>query len=305
MEVGLLRISPPLEDDVDVKIRKAEEELARLRKERALIELQHQLAEEQRFLANAHENATSVPHVPHAAHVAPPKATNFLGPYPVVAFDADSAEQRFKRSSSELTLGVDDAISPFPEYTPMLPVAKVYHGINRKEFLLLMRRLEGHFEEEDQYYVTDHRKISEACRHLSEGIRVKWALVQLSPDGRTSWPDFCVWLSSNIRNFVNPDVAERRYRGARQRREQPVSRFAALLGSLEANLPRLLSDDERRQRLWDGVLPEIRAAAPYGFPTSYQVGITQLCAAARSLIGGGRPRRRRRRGGGRARARVL
>lgn len=62
----------------------------------------------------------------------------------------------------------------------MLPVTKVYHGINRKELLLLMRRLEAHFAEWAHYYTDDDNKIVEACRHLSEGIAVKWALVRLS-----------------------------------------------------------------------------------------------------------------------------
>ncbi|KAL4912861.1 hypothetical protein BDW62DRAFT_216017 [Aspergillus aurantiobrunneus] len=165
----------------------------------------------------------------------------------------------------------------------MLPVTKVYHGVNCKEFLLLMRRLEAHFEEWEDYYSTDNTRIDEACRHLSEGI---------------DRCEFCVWLSSNIRNFVNPEVAERRYKAVRQRKQQSVSRFAAFLGSLEANLPRLLSDQERCQRLWEGVLPEIRKASRSGFPSCYHTGVTELCAAARSLRGG-RPRRGRR-GGRRA-----
>ncbi|KAI9368328.1 hypothetical protein BJX61DRAFT_537334 [Aspergillus egyptiacus] len=183
----------------------------------------------------------------------------------------------------------------------MLPVTKEYRGANRKEFLLLMRRLEAHFEEWNQFYVTDYLKISEAHRHLSDEIRLKWALVRVSPEGNKTWSDFCVWLSSNVRNFVHPDVAERRYRTARQRRYEPVARFARLLNSLEVNLPRLVSDDERCQRLWEGVLPEIRAASRQGYPTSFHAGLSDLCSVAKLIPGGGgdryRPGRRRRRRG--------
>ncbi|KAL4905509.1 hypothetical protein BDW74DRAFT_152738 [Aspergillus multicolor] len=98
----------------------------------------------------------------------------------------------------------------------MLPVTKVYHGIHRKEFLQLMRRLVIHFAEWPHYYTSDGNKVAEACRHLSEGLAVKWALVRLTPEDRRTWSEFCVWLNSNIRNFVNPDIAERRYKAARQ-----------------------------------------------------------------------------------------
>ncbi|KAL5342131.1 hypothetical protein BJX70DRAFT_357033 [Aspergillus crustosus] len=206
----------------------------------------------------------------------------------------------FKRPDSEVTLAEDDGLLAFPEHIPMLPVTKVYHGVNRKEFLLLMRRLEKHFAEWGQYYASDDNKLGEACRHLSEGLAIKWALVRLTPEDRRTWPEFCVWLSSNIRNFVNPDIAERRYITARQRKQQPVGRFAALLGSHEVNLPRLITDHERCQRLWEGVLPEIRAACRSGFPTSFHTGVSQLCAAARSLIHSEPKRRRRKRGGRRA-----
>ncbi|KAL4947017.1 hypothetical protein BDW69DRAFT_179193 [Aspergillus filifer] len=37
-------------------------------------------------------------------------------------------------------------------------------------------------------------------------------------------------LNSNVRNFVNSDAAERRWNTARQRRYEPVSRFARTLG---------------------------------------------------------------------------
>ncbi|KAL2867641.1 uncharacterized protein BJX67DRAFT_75207 [Aspergillus lucknowensis] len=281
------------EDELDVKIRQAEEDLAKLRKERSLLELHNQLAEEQRLLSLARQNGTSR----HVPIVTPSEPNHFLGRYPVVSLEPD-AEQTFKRSDSEATLGELDGIFGVSADIPLLPVTKIYHGANRKEFLLLMRRLEAHFEEWGQYYVTDHRKISEATRHLPEGISVKWALAQLPPQGKRTWSEFCVWLSSNIQNFVNPDVAERRYRSARQRKKQSVSRFAALLGSMEANLPRLVSDDERCRRLWEGVLPEIRSASPYGCPASYHTGVTQLCAAARSSTGVERKRRRRRRGRG-------
>ncbi|KAL4924857.1 uncharacterized protein BDV17DRAFT_284430 [Aspergillus undulatus] len=134
-----------------------------------------------------------------------------------------------------------------------------------------MRRLVEHFRQWEHYYADDANKIAEATRHLSGGIGV----------------------SSNIRNFVNPDVAERRYQAARQRKTQSESRFAAMLGSLEMNLPRLVTDYERCQRLWEGVLPQIRHASLPGFPTTYHTGVTDLCAAGRSLTRG---RRREHRG---------
>lgn len=286
-----MEVLTPQVDDVDLRIRQAEEELTRLRKERALVELQNQLAEEQRLLANSH-NAQPTSHTIHRAD----EPTDFLGRYPVLPFEQE-AQPVLKRSDSELTLSEEDGLLMFPKHIPMLPVTKVYHGVNRKEFLLLMRRLEAHFTEWAHYYTLDDNKIAEACRHLSDGIATKWALVRLSPDDdRRTWPDFCVWLSSNIRNFVNPDVAERRYQTVRQRPNQPVSRYAALLGSLEANLPRLVTDYERCERLWEGVFPEIRNASRSGFPASFHTGISELCAAGRSVTmtkRGGRPRRRR------------
>ncbi|RDW68934.1 uncharacterized protein DSM5745_08694 [Aspergillus mulundensis] len=284
------------EDDVDAKIRQAEEELANLRKQRALIELQNQLAEEQRLLADAQQIPPQITAVHPVVHPDPP---HFLGRYPVVALEPE--QPRFKRSDSELTLAQEDGLLAFPEHTPMLPVTKVYHGIHRKEFLQLMRRLETHFAEWPHYYATDDNKVVEACRHLSEGIAVKWALVRLTPEDRRTWPEFCVWLNSNIRNFVNPDIAERRYKAARQRRGQTVNRFAKILGSLEVNLPRLVTDYERCERLWIGVLPEVRNASRSGFPASYHTGVTQLIAAGRTLTRE-RPRRKRRRGGRRAAA---
>lgn len=289
-----MEVLTPQVDDVDFRIRQAEEELIRLRKERALVELQNQLAEEQRFLANS-RNAQPISHTTHRA---PGEPTDFLGRYPVLPFERDT-QPVLKRSDSELTLSEEDGLLMFPEHTPMLPVTKVYHGVNRKEFLLLMRRLETHFAEWPHYYTFDDNKIAEACRHLSEGIATKWALIRLSPDNRRTWSDFCVWLSSNIRNFVNPDIAERRYQTVRQRPNQPVSRYAAMLGSLEANLPRLVTDYERCERLWEGVLPEVRNASQSGFPTSFHTGVSQLCAASRSVsmtTRGGRWRRRRGRG---------
>lgn len=53
----------PQVDDVDLRIRQAEE-LTRLRKERGLVKLQNQLAEEQRLLANSH-NAQPISHTIH------------------------------------------------------------------------------------------------------------------------------------------------------------------------------------------------------------------------------------------------
>ncbi|KAL4885727.1 hypothetical protein BJY04DRAFT_179124 [Aspergillus karnatakaensis] len=280
-------------DEYDVQIRQAEEQLSKLRKQRALLDVQRQLAEEQRLLdlAQAPQSDLSVTHIPHVVRHDPP----FLGRYPV--YEADSVQRVFKRSDSEVTLALDDGFLSFPEHVPMLAVTKVYHGVNRKEFLLLMHRLEGHFAESGQYYATDNKKVAEACRHLSEGLAVKCALVRLTPEDKRTWPEFCVWLSSYIRNFVNPDIAERRYTTARQRKQEPVSRFAALLGSHEANLPCLLTDYERCQRLWEGVLPEIRAACRSGFPVSYHTGVSQLCAAAQSLTRAQPTRRRRNRGG--------
>lgn len=77
---------------------------------------------------------------------APPEPTDFLGRYPVLPFERDSPPG-LKRSDSESTLSEEDGLLMLPEHIPMLPVSKVYQGVNRKEFLLLMRRLEAHFAE--------------------------------------------------------------------------------------------------------------------------------------------------------------
>ncbi|KAL5041965.1 hypothetical protein BDW71DRAFT_156374 [Aspergillus fruticulosus] len=74
-------------------------------------------------------------------------------------------------------------------------------------------------------------------------------------------------------------------------------------GIAEVNMPRLVTDYERCGRLWMVVLPGLRNASQPGFSTSYRTGISQLCAAGRSLTRE-RPRRKRRRGpcGGRGAA---
>lgn len=78
-----MEVLTPQVDDVDFRIRQAEEELIRLRKERALVELQNQLAEEQRFLANSH----SAQPISHTIHRAAGEPTDFLGRYPVLPFE--------------------------------------------------------------------------------------------------------------------------------------------------------------------------------------------------------------------------
>ncbi|KAL4784991.1 major facilitator superfamily domain-containing protein [Aspergillus varians] len=170
---------------------------------------------------------SDLPPTSHILDAAIPEPTNFLGRYPVLALEPE-AQPTFKRSDSGFTFTAEDGLFAFPEHIPMLAVSKVYHGVNRKDFLLLMRRLEEHFVEWAAFYTADDNKIAEACRHLSEGISVKWALVRLTPEDTRTWPEFCVWLSSNIRNFVNPDVAERRYKAARQRKGQSVTAIQGL-----------------------------------------------------------------------------
>ncbi|KAL4789454.1 hypothetical protein BDV19DRAFT_374123 [Aspergillus venezuelensis] len=83
-----------------------------------------------------------------------------------------------------MTLAGEQEMLAYLEHTPMLPVTKMYHGVHRKEFLLLMCRLEDHFLEWAEYYANDANKIAEATRHLSEEIAVKWALNRLSLSDR-------------------------------------------------------------------------------------------------------------------------
>ncbi|KAL4963980.1 uncharacterized protein BDV14DRAFT_201238 [Aspergillus stella-maris] len=213
-----MEVLMPHEDEYDVKIPQAEEELARLHKQRALLQLQNQLAEEQRLI----DNSQYAPPI-NAPVVAEP--ANFLGRYQVVAYE--------------------------PEPQPA------------------------------QYYADDANKIAEATRYLSEGIAVKWALNRLSLSDKNTWSEFCVWLSSYIRNFVNPDAAERRWNTARQRRDEPVSRFARTLGGFEVNLPRLVSDRERCERLSEGVLQE---ASPSCVPL---INLSLALALAVIVIGPG------------------
>ncbi|KAL4946559.1 hypothetical protein BDV06DRAFT_182407 [Aspergillus oleicola] len=66
------------------------------------------------------------------------------------------------------------------------------YGIHRKEFLLLMRRLEEHFKGWAQFYADDVNKIAKATRHLSEGIVVKWTLNQLSLADTRTWSELCL-----------------------------------------------------------------------------------------------------------------
>lgn len=153
------------------------------------------------------------------------------------------------------------------EIPPTFTVKKQYRGVNRKEYNVLIDFLESHFIQYQRYYAPDSRKIEEGLRHATPDIARAWGnYVLATGQAQPTWSAFQKFLMSWLPK-TDPAVARRNYYGRTQRVDQTVREFSNHLGSWEAHLEELLTENQRVQNLYDRVLPEVRDAAR---PFQYQ-----------------------------------
>lgn len=168
---------------------------------------------------------------------------------------------------------------------PTFAVAQRYRLVNRKEYNTLIRFLEHYFSQFQRYYAPDYRKINEALRHVIPSIANTYNQFVAHEGSDRTWPQFCDFLQTRVKNKTDPASAHRHYYGSSQRQGQTVRDFARHLEVSEGNLTDLLPEAQRIQDLWDRILPDVRdEALPHQYQsTSYQDHVAHLHTIERGM----------------------
>ncbi|PYI04406.1 hypothetical protein BO78DRAFT_398953 [Aspergillus sclerotiicarbonarius CBS 121057] len=134
---------------------------------------------------------------------------------------------------------------------------------SRRHLQIGISHLGAHFTRWKDYYHFDERKIAEARRHLALLFWEKWAEQVESNGGLPTWHGFRSFILERKGKIVGLEALLERYDGACQRTTQSVQDYAATLTEIQRLIGPVPDDNERIRKLYDTVLPEVRAAAPH------------------------------------------
>lgn len=171
------------------------------------------------------------------------------------------------------------------EVPPTFAATERYRLANRKEYNTLIRFLNHYFSQFPRYFASDHRKVSEALRHIIPSLVNTYNQLVAHGSIDQTWVQLCDFLQTRIKNKTDPESARRSYYHSAQRQNQTVRDFARHLEVSEANLDELLLNDQRIRDLWDRILPEVRdKALPHQYQSnSYQDHVSHLQAIEMSI----------------------
>ncbi|KAB8233978.1 uncharacterized protein BDW43DRAFT_274754 [Aspergillus alliaceus] len=80
-------------------------------------------------------------------------------------------------------------------------------------------------------------------------------------DEHRSWGNFCTFAKSQTKITDRPRVADQQFRAARQDGDEALRDFTTHRSLLEENMLGSLADEGRADKLWDGMLRELREKA--------------------------------------------
>lgn len=143
-----------------------------------------------------------------------------------------------------------------------MPVRTVYEGKSWEQFKKFKRELADHFSRNSRHFREDRSKTQEATRHISWHLEYDWTR-HCDETNDESWVAFHTILTRCFRGpRYDPQSAAAIHSNAKQFTRQSVRNFASFLDRLQCEMPRLFDEEERSWQLWDGILPEVRAASP-------------------------------------------
>ncbi|PWY81664.1 hypothetical protein BO94DRAFT_587369 [Aspergillus sclerotioniger CBS 115572] len=204
----------------------------------------------------------------------PPLATIITRPS-FADYSADDVLARgIKRSYSE-------EAEDFPQgEPPSLALGPIFHESPQADLQEAISRLEEHFAQWGHYYYSDERKIMEGRRHMSILLLDKWTEHVMSNPGLHTWHGFRSFVLHREVKSLGSEEAARRYDRAFQKPTQSVRDHASHLTQLEHEMGVVFDDDERILKLYDTILPEVRAIAdhPRWHQSDFRAWVKRLSA---------------------------
>ncbi|PWY86661.1 hypothetical protein BO70DRAFT_360439 [Aspergillus heteromorphus CBS 117.55] len=274
---------PDTDEGLNSEFDQLRDELKMVRRQRALLRLRSRLAREEYLLAQERQQHRALrPRSPNevARSPNPPLETLITRPSSGgLGFDPfEVPAQGIKRSYSEEPLVTPLERPPYLSSTVML-----FDG-TRPEFRDMLMELQAHFDRYTTYFYSrdaPHRKMEETRRHMSGRLARKWEEYVLGHPERDRWRNFCSFVADfraegPVDVAVNP--AAHRYNLAMQKPTQTVLDYASHLTQMEHDMGVVYDDEARIFKLWDSLLPEVRAAAPTpeSFPGDFRQWIKKL-----------------------------
>ncbi|KJK62618.1 hypothetical protein P875_00095148 [Aspergillus parasiticus SU-1] len=103
--------------------------------------------------------------------------------------------------------------------------------------------------------------ITETKRHLSRLILDEWTTLEESSARTHTWDEFCFFLLRQFEKPSTPRVARHRWNVTRQHRNETVRDFANYLVMLEDDFSTPISEQDRSQRLCNGMNSSLQKRA--------------------------------------------
>ncbi|KNG90638.1 hypothetical protein ANOM_001287 [Aspergillus nomiae NRRL 13137] len=253
--------------DTTAEILRLQSQLAQIRNKRKVLHLRNEIARENQLLTDARHRL----HVTASQTPTGGRSFNRLHPpTPVprgraIRVDKKRINAKPSHPRPEPVTGNSNAsgnlTSTEGAEVPKLPVSKRYCGQDRSLYITLVSNLRSFFRTHQWYFAVDKTKIAEAKRHLSRLVLDEWTTYAQSSDRTYTWDEFCSFLLHQIERPATPKMARHLWTIARQRRDESVRDFANYLGMLEDDFPTPLSEQDRSQRLCEGMKMTLRKRA--------------------------------------------
>ncbi|KAJ6168272.1 hypothetical protein N7497_001115 [Penicillium chrysogenum] len=269
--------TPPIRehptDELDTEIREAQCQLAKLRQQRWLIDIQQQVADEQSALVMAWNRLAATTNKDRSPTIGPVVKDSVKAQYRKTAAarmqKGDSkyviiqasnnngtapSEQTIDRATSSMLGRSKHPSSPSPK-------VPVYHGRALGKFTTYARVMERHFEIYPEWYKTDERKINWALTHVAFNLKNEWnRQIHDIPSEEITFGGFCTFLIHQLQNGVYLEVAKARYMESHQRPSQSVTDFSNRIQQREPHFCNF-SDRARMRHLFEHLTNTVRNEA--------------------------------------------
>ncbi|KAB8215706.1 hypothetical protein BDV33DRAFT_180406 [Aspergillus novoparasiticus] len=289
------------------EILRLQNRLTEIRNQRKILELRHEIARENQLLADAQHRLQAT----ESQMMTGDRSLNSSHtPTPLTAGSAIPADKGINAkppsSRPKPVTGNDDTsgnvITRKGTEVPQLPVSSKYCGRDRSSYVTLASNLRRFFCQNERHFASDKNKIAEAKRHLSRLILDEWTALEESSGRTHTWDEFCFFLLRQIERPSIPRVARHRWNVTRQHYDETVRDFANYLVMLEDNFSTPISEQDRSQRLCNGMNSSLQKRAKEDssfFTLRYDAKIELLAkwemeATASSLVLGTRGDEKRR-----------
>ncbi|KAK6826507.1 hypothetical protein RU639_005397 [Aspergillus parasiticus] len=248
------------------EILRLQSRLTDIRNQRKILELRHEIARENQLLADAQHRlqATESQMMTgdrslNSSHTHAPLTAGSAIPADKGINAKPSGSRSKPVTGNNVTSG--NVMTRKGTEVPKLPVNRKYCGRDRSSYITLVSNLRGFFCKHERHFASDKNKIAEAKRHLSRLILDEWTTLEESSARTHTWDEFCFFLLRQIEKPSTPRVARHRWNVTRQHHNETVRDFANYLVMLEDDFSTPISEQDRSQRLCNGMNSSLQKRA--------------------------------------------